>query len=336
VGSGKWGVGSGEWEVGSGGGIFDFTLSSLLYPLFFPSKNATLKGCELSEARIVEELRAALELATDEELGQLTHILFCRRFNPLDYVNTPDVATLQQCDRPVQLQQLEQRFCFLAADGLTVLRGRTQDLTYRQVLVQVCRYLKIAHGEGMTSLDLEAEIFLNLMGRAWDQLPAAERNSLTVKIQRSLSRSNFSEPLPAQLQHNPMQFLLKGGGVVAISGVVRSLLLNHIARQFALHFARYHATKAILTQGGAIAATQLQNQIALQAAKRGMALTAARHGAVRTLFAALGPILWTTFLADLGWRAIATNYGRIIPTIFALAQIRLTRGEVWEMAAVVS
>jgi len=29
----------------------------------------------------------------------------------------------------------------------------------------------------------------------------------------------------------------------------------------------------------------------------------------------------------LGWKAIATNYGRIIPIIFTLAQIRLTRGE---------
>jgi uncharacterized protein YaaW (UPF0174 family) len=42
--------------------------------------------------------------------------------------------------------------------------------------------------------------------------------------------------------------------------------------------------------------------------------------------------MWAWFFADLGWRAIATNYGRIIPTIFALAQIRLTRAECWEPA----
>jgi uncharacterized protein YaaW (UPF0174 family) len=50
------------------------------------------------------------------------------------------------------------------------------------------------------------------------------------------------------------------------------------------------------------------------------------------VFAVLGPVMWGWFFADLGWRAIATNYGRIIPTIFALAQIRLTRAECWEPA----
>ncbi|MGB5769534.1 MAG: hypothetical protein WBM32_06640, partial [Crocosphaera sp.] len=63
-----------------------------------------------------------------------------------------------------------------------------------------------------------------------------------------------------------------------------------------------------------------------------MALTAARYGAVRGVLAFVGPVLWGWFLADLGWRAIATNYGRIIPVIFALAQIRLTRTEYWEPA----
>jgi uncharacterized protein YaaW (UPF0174 family) len=63
-----------------------------------------------------------------------------------------------------------------------------------------------------------------------------------------------------------------------------------------------------------------------------MAVSAARYGAFRTVFAFIGPVLWAAFLADLGWRAIATNYARIIPTIFTLAQIRLTRAECWQTA----
>ncbi|HEY9874191.1 MAG TPA: hypothetical protein V6D12_12185, partial [Candidatus Obscuribacterales bacterium] len=63
-----------------------------------------------------------------------------------------------------------------------------------------------------------------------------------------------------------------------------------------------------------------------------MAMSAARYGATRSVFALIGPVMWGWFFADLGWRAIATNYGRIIPTIFALAQIRLTRAECWEIA----
>ena len=54
--------------------------------------------------------------------------------------------------------------------------------------------------------------------------------------------------------------------------------------------------------------------------------------AVRWLF--LGPALWSWFLADLGWRAIATNYGRVIPVVFTLAQIRLTREPVWTEACI--
>ena len=69
------------------------------------------------------------------------------------------------------------------------------------------------------------------------------------------------------------------------------------------------------------------NLLALQAAKKGMAVNAARYGATRGIFSLLGPIVWSYFLADLGWKAIATNYSRVIPIVFTLAQIRLIRGD---------
>jgi uncharacterized protein YaaW (UPF0174 family) len=46
----------------------------------------------------------------------------------------------------------------------------------------------------------------------------------------------------------------------------------------------------------------------------------------------LGSALWVSFAPDLGWRTIATNYGRVIPMIFTLAQIRLIRTEQWYFA----
>ena len=70
-------------------------------------------------------MRAALELATEEELQDLTAILFSRKFNPLDYVHTPEPIEVQSQDRKAWLDALEGRFRFLAADGMTVLRGRT-------------------------------------------------------------------------------------------------------------------------------------------------------------------------------------------------------------------
>jgi uncharacterized protein YaaW (UPF0174 family) len=282
------------------------------------------------EGTTLDELRAALELATEDELQQLTEILFRRKFNPLDYVQTPEPIEIQSRDREAWLDAIEQRFRFLAADGVTVLRGRTHEFTYRQALIQVCHYLKIPYSKQLSTTDLEAEIFLNLMGRAWKRLPASEKKSLTAQVQRSLAQSKLAEPLPAHIQHNPMGILIKGGSALAVSSLLKPILLQQMARQFALHFARYQVAKEAIVQGGAAAAAQFQNYLTLQTAKRGMALNAARYGTTRTVFAFLGPVLWGYFFADLGWRAIATNYGRIIPTIFTLAQIRLTRAECWE------
>lgn len=280
----------------------------------------------------MDELRTVLELATEEELKQLTDILFRPKFNPLDYIQTPNPLDIQSRDRAVWLDAIEQRFRFLAADGFTVLRGQTHQFTYRQALIQVCKYLNISYSPKLSTTDLEAEVFLHLMGRAWKKLPESEQKSLTLRIQRSLAKSNFSQPLPLAVQKDPLGILVKGGCALAVNSLIKPMLLQQIARQFAIQFAKYQIAKQSLVRGGTIAATQLQNYVTVQMARRRMALTAGRYGVVRSVFAFLGPALWTWFLADLGWRAIATNYGRIIPTIFALAQIRLTRTECWELA----
>lgn len=279
----------------------------------------------------MDELRTALELATDEELQDLTEILFRRKFNPLDYVHTPAPIDVQSQGRQDWLDTIEQRFRFLAADGVTVLSRQTDRLSYRQILVQVCRYLKLPYQRSMSTVDLEAEVFLNLLARAWKELPAAEQGKLRVQLKRSLTQAQILPQLPVVLQHDPFKLLVKGSGALAVSSILRPILLQQIARQFAIHFATYQAAQQAVIVGGA-AAAQFQTYVTAQAARRGMALTAARYTAVRGVFAVLGPALWAWFFADLGWRAIATNYGRIIPIIYALAQIRLTRAECFEPA----
>ncbi|WP_107668141.1 YaaW family protein [Cyanothece sp. BG0011] len=276
----------------------------------------------------MDELRSALEMATEEELRQLTQVLFCRKFNPLDYLQTPDPIEIESQDWDQWLDKIEARFRFLASDGLTVLKRKTKRFSYRQTLIRVCHYLKIPYSNEMSTIDIEADIFLNLLGKAWKNLPPAQQNRLMTQIQASLAKSNIPDALPVQLQHNPMNLVLKGSSVVAVNSIVKPLLLKHIAQQFALHFARYQVAQQGMIRGGAAVA----NQLAVNTARRGMALTAARYGAVRGVLSFVGPVLWGWFLADLGWRAIATNYGRIIPVIFALAQIRLTRTETWELA----
>ncbi|MDJ0775056.1 MAG: YaaW family protein [Mastigocoleus sp. MO_167.B18] len=280
----------------------------------------------------MDELRTALEIATEEELQDLTAILFSRKFNPLDYVNTPEPIEIQSQDRQAWLDSLEERFRFLAADGITVLRGKTKRVTYREAIIQVCKHLKIPYSTELTTIDLEAEVFLHLLGKVWRKLPKNEQHQMTLRIQRHLAQSELKEPLPLTLQRDPLGLIFKAGSAFALTSVVQPFLLKHIARQFAAHFASYHVARQAAIKGSAAAVSQFNNYVTLHMARRGMALSAARYGAIRSTLTFLGPVMWTWFLADLGWRAIATNYGRIIPTIFALAQIRLTRTECWELA----
>jgi uncharacterized protein YaaW (UPF0174 family) len=264
-------------------------------------------------------------------LQQLTELLFSRRLNPLDYFNTPQPIDVQSRDRQAWIDALEERFRYLAADGLTVLRGRTRQITYRQALIQVCRYLKIPYSKELSTTDIESEIYLSLLGRAWKRLPSSEQEALTQRVQTALAQSNLPEPLPLSAQKDPLGPLMKAGSALAISSILRPVILQQLARQFALHFAKYQVARQTLVKGGITAAAQFQSYVTAQTARRGMALTAARYGTTRSIFAFLGPLMWTWFLADMGWRTISTNYARIIPTIFTLAQIRLTRSEwAWE------
>lgn len=274
----------------------------------------------------MDELRSALELATEEELRELTEILFRPKFNPLDYLNATDPIEIQSLSYEMWIDRLEGRFRFLAADGFTVLQRKTHHVSYRQALLQVCRYLRLPYKAEMGTTDLEAEIFLHLLNRAWKKLPAPEQASLTRRVERSLSHNRLFDRLPQALQKDPMSLVIKGSSAIAVSSVLKPLLLQLIAQQFALHVAQYQVASSTLASGTLATAAQLESYMTLNLAQRGMAMTAARYGAVRTAFAFLGPALWTWFLADLGWRSISTNYARIIPTIFALAQIRLTRG----------
>ncbi|TVQ06226.1 MAG: hypothetical protein EA368_17625 [Leptolyngbya sp. DLM2.Bin27] len=281
----------------------------------------------------MDELRSALELATDEELQALTEMLFRPRFNPLDYLQKSDPLTVQSGSRQQWLDRLEQRFRFLAADGLTVINGQSQRVTYRQALVQVCRYLRLPYGEAWPTADLEAEVFLHLLRSNLKKLPKGASDVLNQSLTQSLADSDQFKALPLALQANPLALLAKGSGVVAVSAVLRPWLLQQIAQQMAFQVARYEVARQVAVKGGGTVVAQIHQRVALKMASRGVAASAARYGATKAVFSVLGPALWGWFLADLGWRTIATNYGRVIPVVFTLAQIRLTRSaEDWELA----
>lgn len=273
----------------------------------------------------MDELRDALELATEEELQELTEILFRPKFNPLDYLQRIDPLDVQSLKYYDRLDALEDRFRYLAADGITVLQGRGETMPYRDILIRICRHLRITYEQAMPTEEIESEIFLHLLQRAWQKLPPKEQQSLSDRVQRSISHHDLTRRLPVALQRDPMGLLLKGSSAIAVNSVVRPLILQLIARQFALHYARHEVARQTLAQGGLAFGAHLRSQVSLKLAQHGMAATAARYGAARSVFAWMGPVMWAWFFADLGWRSIDSNYGRVVPVVFVLAQIRLTR-----------
>lgn len=274
----------------------------------------------------MQELRTALSLATEDELREITEVLFRPKFNPLDYWRTPRPLDVAARSPETWRQTIEQRFRFLAADGLSVLRGRWDQLSYRQVLIQICRHLKLPYQEAWTSLELESELFLRLVERIWRQLPAAEGQALCDRLQQALAQSSHADRWPELLQRDSLRLWLEGGSAIAVNAVLRPWLLQQLSRQLALELTRYQLTRAAGQQLGAVG-LHWQGQLALQSASRAVVGHTIRYGAIRSALGILGPVLWGWFLADLGWRAIATNYGRIIPVVFTLAQIRLVRSE---------
>ncbi len=273
---------------------------------------------------MVDELRTGLELATHDELAALAEVLFQPKFNPLDYWCTPSPQVVQNCDRTQRLEQIDARLRYLAADGLTVLRQGTQQLSYRQILLQLNRHLKLQLSTQLPTLDLEAEIFLQLLEKTWQRLSPAQQRQLQQRLTSELAQMQEFQKLSPQLRQNPLALVFKGGSAVAVSSVIRPWLLQQIAKQFALQLARYQVAQQTL-QGAVTLGARVQGRAAMNLASRGMAVNAARYGAMRGVFAYLGPALWTWFIVDLGWRAIASNYTRVIPVVFTLAQIRLIR-----------
>jgi uncharacterized protein YaaW (UPF0174 family) len=280
-------------------------------------------GCEKWE--LMDELLMALELASDEELHYLADILFRRKFNPIDYLATPDVFEVQSLDRESLVEAIAERFRFLAADGFTVLRRQTDQLSYREVLERVCQHLKVKYSQTQSVADIESELFLNLLSRSWQKMPVRERKQLNADLQSALTEADLQKSLPPDAQRNPLGLVIKGGGAIAMSTVIQPAVMNLLAKQLAWHLATYQAGREVIKAGGTAIATRVQAYFSTYVARHGMAVAAARYGAVRSVFAVITPALWGVFFADLGWRAISTNYARIVPAIFLLAQIRLLR-----------
>ena len=137
----------------------------------------------------MDELRTGLELATREDLAALAEVLFRPKFNPIDYWRTPSPQMVQGYSRERCIEQIESRVRYLAADGLTVLRQDTHQLGYRQILLQLSRHLRFELSSQLSTLDLEAEIFLQLLEKTWHRLTPRQQTQLKRRLTAELAQA---------------------------------------------------------------------------------------------------------------------------------------------------
>lgn len=271
------------------------------------------------------ELRSVLELATDSELYELERILFGPSyFSPLlkSFTKRADVdyVMIEQDleEREDFIASLESRFLFLAADARSTLRGWRP--SYRNVLLAVRKNLNIPCSSKLSTEDLEAEIFLNLL-----QEYASEESGVFPGSWENSEASDAQTSLELGLSQWKVQALAAfNAGAVELKSMMLKLMRN-LSGKFFLEAANYQIKKEVLKKGGQLAAINLESRAALLAAKQGFAGAATKYLGLRNMVALLGPVLWGTFLADVVIQMLGTDYARILRAIYAFAQIRITR-----------
>ncbi|XP_057545367.1 uncharacterized protein LOC130824393 isoform X2 [Amaranthus tricolor] len=187
------------------------------------------------------ELRTVLELATNSELFEIEEILFGPSYlSPLLKSMTSvvefDHFMIEEDtkERDHFIQILESRFLYLAADARSTLRGWRP--SYRNVLLDVRKELKISCSTKLSTEDLEVEIFIHL-------LKECSRDSDTAAAIRTGTAELCS-------------MLLKGGQLISllkISELVSTRLSGKILTEAAVH----KLNKEVVKKGVTRAASNL-------------------------------------------------------------------------------
>ncbi|KMZ73837.1 hypothetical protein ZOSMA_13G00380 [Zostera marina] len=278
------------------------------------------------------DLRAVLELASDEELLEIEEILFGRSyFSPLlksftvksnmDYGIYMD--HIEQ--RDYFIDQLESRFLFLAADAHSTIRGWRP--SYRNILLRVRKKLHVPCSGKLSTVDLEVQIYLHLLKEysrnnsfhfPWD---SNGQDKLVVGL--SSWKVHTFAALKSR-ENDVKQMVLKGSGIYTLRKMYQSVAMK-LSGKLMREAANYHIKHEIIKKGGQLAAISLDSRAALLAARSGYVCAVSRYFGFRSLIMLLGPVLWGTLLADVMKQMLGTDYARILRAIYAFTQIRLLR-----------
>ncbi|CAI9757311.1 unnamed protein product [Fraxinus pennsylvanica] len=228
------------------------------------------------------------------------------------------------------ISTLESRFLYLAADAKSTLRGWRP--SYRNVLLEVRKKLKIPCSAKLSTEDLEVEIFLHLLqeyssepGNFQSSMGSSTSSEWGDNLELGLSRWKVQSVAAVRFGAAELRStILKGGGMLAFEKFFAWMEGSLSGKMFS-EAAKYQMKREVVSKGGQLAAISLETQAALLAAKQGLKVAATRYLGLRSVAQLLGPMMWGTLLADVVIQMLGTDYARILRAVYAFAQIRIYR-----------
>lgn len=305
-------------------------------------KEALMVNKPLSMLDVDPELWAALDLCSDDELSILHKLIHSRSpFSPLlkSLCLENEPALLDKRGRLSVMHKIEADFRLLAADSTTFIRGKRPN--YRDTLLRIVDKLNIQCSSNLTTPDLEIEVYWHVLNECLDYVQsqgvvAAEESEgeaaqmgdgMTSTPRSSSGKRNWTERLTAPLKfgfNEVMETIAKVGGVVTVSAAGQRAAAQ-LGAQVVSHQMRYQLALQTAAMGAKGGLAVWQKQALLQGAQQQLVRYSAQYSATRGMMSLLGPAMWAWLFADLAFKAMGTDYARVINVVFMLAQVRLYR-----------
>ncbi|KAF3792400.1 hypothetical protein EJ110_NYTH10465 [Nymphaea thermarum] len=222
------------------------------------------------------ELRSVLQLATDGELSEIGSILYGRSFT----------ISISVCVLTSYFSPLLKSIAY--GDNVDDVMGWRP--SYRDVLLDLRKKLRVPCSSRLTTGDLEAEIFLHVLQEfSSEEMP---RFSISRENTRFSDCYAYTDgPVGANQWNDAFDVLkvgvkelklifLKGGGMLTLTKIYQ-LLRRSLSGKLLLEAANYQIKQEAIKKGGQLAAVSLESRVALLAAKKGLVSAASRYFGLR-------------------------------------------------------
>jgi len=300
----------------------------------------------MSKLDVDQDLWQVLDLCSDDELESIYELLYAPSpFSPMikSLVSESEPALLGLRGRLSVMHKIEARFRFLAADSASLLHGRRP--SYRDTLMSIRNRMDVPCSTNLATFDLETEVFLHILKNCLEYVQgeadltdpqqaasvacAHEGDGMSTSSRKSQRGGHWTERVMAPFRFGFKELaptLAKLGSAMTITAVGRGTAQQLAAQLVSSHLkyqAALRASTAVASQSGSGMIAGWGKRAVLDAAQRGLTTATARYSAIQGALSFLGPVMWGWLALDLAYKAIGTDYARVIRAVFILAQVRL-------------